>query len=71
MTLCLFLRIGGELLFDEEKPELTLTSKYILIMNGGTLRVGSEEKPYMNKATIQMLGHVQSIELPLFGAKVI
>ena len=64
------MRLGGELIFDDSQADLTLKCKYILIMDGGALRVGSEEKPYQNKATIQMIGHVQSVEIPLFGAKV-
>ncbi|XP_072025340.1 fibrocystin-L-like [Amphiura filiformis] len=62
---------GGCLIFDDEQASITLKAEYILIVDGGCLQIGTEEEPYLNKATIMMHGHVLSKELPLYGAKTI
>ncbi|XP_068250285.1 fibrocystin-L-like [Palaemon carinicauda] len=63
---------GGHLVFDDEaSTELILRSKYILIVDGGSLSVGSEDEPFMNNAVIELHGTHQDIELPLYGAKVL
>ena len=63
---------GGNVHFDREATEeLFLRSHYILIVGGGSLNIGSEEEPFMNEATIELHGHVSTIELPVYGAKVL
>ncbi|XP_064089363.1 fibrocystin-L-like [Macrobrachium nipponense] len=63
---------GGHLVFDDEAAsELILRSKYILIVDGGSLSIGSEEEPFLNNAVIELHGNTQDIELPLYGAKVL
>ncbi|XP_071792804.1 fibrocystin-L-like isoform X2 [Asterias amurensis] len=58
---------GGTLMFDE--ADIELHAENILIVDGGTLQVGTEEEPFQHEATIMMHGHLRSQELPLFGAK--
>ncbi len=33
--------------------------------------MGTKEQPFKHKAIIQMYGHLRSIELPIYGAKVL
>ena len=61
--------IGGSLFFDDEQEDITLNAEYILIVDGGTLQIGTEDNPYTKLATIMMHGHWRSTELPLYGAK--
>ena len=61
---------GGSLIFDDNQ-DVSLNAEYILILDGGKLQIGTEEKPFVNKATITMFGSVRSTELPIYGAKVI
>ena len=58
------------MIFDPKKDGLVLNSEYILLLDG-TLELGTEEEPYLNRATIMLHGHVHCIELPLFGCKVL
>ena len=37
---------GGKLMFDGEAPEIELQSKYILLVEGGQLEIGTEEEKY-------------------------
>ena len=69
--LAILLIQGGELIFDDVPSDngIQLRSQLILIVDGGKLQIGTEDKPYMNKAEIIMYGNVLSTELPLFGAK--
>jgi hypothetical protein len=63
------LLIQGLMEFD--RKDLTLEATYIWI-SGGHLRIGSEERPFMNQALIQMYGdRWKTIELPYVGAKMI
>ena len=62
---------GGTLIFDEEQADIELQAEYILIVGGGSLQVGTEEKPYQSNAVITMHGHVRCVEMPVFGCKVI
>ena len=62
--------MGGSLIFDDMQ-DVTLQAEYIIIAANGTLQVGTEKAPFMHKATITMYGSVRSIELPIFGSKVI
>ncbi|KAI3389358.1 hypothetical protein SNEBB_007570 [Seison nebaliae] len=59
---------GGKLIFDPIKSA-HLKTENILITEGGTLEIGTEEKPYMASGKITMFGHLRSTELPLFGSK--
>ena len=62
---------GGKLMFDKEQPEIELQSKYILLVDGGQLEIGTEEEKYPSKATITMHGNTRCTEMPVFGCKVI
>ena len=61
---------GGSLIFDDNQ-DVNLNVGYIVITDGGTFQVGKRDKPFTHKATITMYGSVRSIELPIFGSKVI
>ncbi|KAF7261809.1 hypothetical protein EG68_00664 [Paragonimus skrjabini miyazakii] len=61
---------GGTLVFDPT-GDVELSAKYIIIHNQGKLKIGSEEMPFMKKATITLLGHARDPELPVYGAKVL
>ena len=50
---------GGKLMYDREADGLDLQSKYILIINGGALEIGTEDEPYLNQASITMHGNVR------------
>ncbi|XP_068231985.1 fibrocystin-L-like [Palaemon carinicauda] len=61
---------GGHVVFDEEaSEEIVLRAEYILIVEGGSLNVGTENQPFMGSATIELHGNSRSIELPIFGSK--
>ena len=60
--------IEGTLIFD--RKDIELSASYILL-RGGTLEIGTELEPFMQKVKITMYGHPKSIELPTFGSKVI
>merc|ERR1712106_837006 len=62
---------GGTLMFDGENAEIELQSKYILLVEGGILEIGTEEEPYESKAIITMHGNTRCTEMPVFGCKVI
>ncbi|VDP87119.1 unnamed protein product [Echinostoma caproni] len=61
---------GGMLFFDPTK-DVELKARYIIIINNGTLQIGTEAEPHPSRATITLYGHVREKELPLFGAKVL
>ena len=52
---------GGKLMYDRDATGLNLQAKYILIINGGALEIGTEEEPYLNEASITMHGNVRSV----------
>jgi hypothetical protein len=58
------------LIFDDNQ-DVNLNAEYIIIADGGSLKVGSRQNPFRNKAQIAMYGTLRSIELPIFGAKVL
>ena len=58
---------GGDVVFDEK--DVTLRAENILIANGGSLTVGTEEAPFQSNAVIEMHGYLRSPELPIYGAK--
>jgi hypothetical protein len=41
------------------------------LLRGGALEIGTEKEPFLNKATITLYGQPTSIDLPIFGAKVL
>ena len=61
---------SGSLIFDDNQ-DVELNVEYIIITDGGTFEVGTRQQPFQHKATITMHGTVRSIELPIFGAKVL
>ncbi|KAF6037339.1 PKHD1L1 [Bugula neritina] len=61
------LLIRGKLVFDEKDVELQ--AENILIVDGGTLQVGTEDEPFQHKGIITMHGHLRSLEMPIYGAK--
>jgi len=64
-----FLLIQGLLVF--EAKDLHLQSEYIYVQ-GGQLQVGTETRPFLNKATITLHGdRWKSVELPHYGSKVL
>ncbi|CAF4979579.1 unnamed protein product, partial [Rotaria socialis] len=61
---------NASLIFDDNQ-DVALNAEYILVVNGGRLQVGTETNPFQHKGIITMYGHLRSIELPIFGAKVL
>jgi len=61
---------GGALIFDDEQ-DVHLQSEYIVISDNGKLECGTETNPFKHNGKITMHGSLRSIELPIFGAKVI
>ena len=62
---------GGTLMFDRDQTGLELNAEYILIVNDGSLQIGSEDEPYENEASIKLHGNTRCIELPIYGCKVL
>jgi len=62
--------LEGNLTFDPEADELSLLASYI-ILNGGNLTVGTEERPFLGRAVITLKGGPDEIELPVYGSKTI
>lgn len=61
---------GGSLIFDDYQ-DVNLNAEYILITDGGTLQIGTENQPFLHDATVVIYGHLRSVELPIFGSKVL
>ena len=61
---------SGSLTFDDNQ-DVHLNVEYIIITDGGKLQIGSEQQPYEHKAQITLYGSVRSIELPIYGSKVL
>jgi hypothetical protein len=61
---------GGSLIFDDNQ-DVNLNTEYIIISDNGTLQVGTASNPFQHNAAITMYGSVRSIELPIFGSKVL
>ena len=59
---------GGSVMFLDE-GDVSLHTQFVLITDNGSLQVGTEDEPFMNKAEIVLYGHVLSTELPIYGAK--
>eukprot|EP00039_Didymoeca_costata_P018192 m.332487 g.332487 ORF g.332487 m.332487 type:complete len:4620 (+) comp16956_c0_seq1:136-13995(+) len=65
----LALVVQGVLVFDRQ--DLNLDATYIFVF-GGTLEIGTEEEPFLNKATITLHGDRRKTpELPFIGSKVL
>ena len=62
---------GGTVLFDMDQPFVNLQAEYIVVSHGGVIEIGTEDEPYLSEAQITLHGHVRSIELPIYGAKVL
>ncbi|XP_060584412.1 fibrocystin-L-like isoform X2 [Ruditapes philippinarum] len=63
------LLIQGHVIFDEK--DVTLKAKRVLIINGGSLMIGTEEAPFKHKGTIELYGDYHDHELPIYGTKVV
>ena len=61
--------IEGTLIIEDEN-DITLQSEYIII-RGGSLKAGSLQTPFAHKLTILLQGKSDSIQLPIFGNKVL
>ena len=63
---------GGALIFpsydNDPTYEVTFDARYIMI-NNGTLEIGTERHPYQNKLTITMYGEKYDPPMPVFGKK--
>jgi hypothetical protein len=63
---------GGALIFpsydNDPSYEVTFDARYIMI-NNGTLEIGTERHPYKNKLTITMYGEKYDPPMPIFGKK--
>ncbi|CAM4971603.1 unnamed protein product [Rotaria socialis] len=69
-TLKVLLIDNATLIFDDAQ-DVALNTEYIVIVNGGCLQIGTEQNPFEHQAVITMYGQLRSIELPIFGAKVL
>ena len=54
-----------------DQPFVNLQAEYIVVSHGGVIEIGTEDEPYLSEAQITLHGHVRSIELPIYGAKVL
>ncbi|CAF3338880.1 unnamed protein product [Rotaria sp. Silwood2] len=61
---------NATLIFDDSQ-DVALNVEYIVIVNGGQLQVGTGLNPFQHRGIITMHGHLRSIELPIYGAKVL
>ena len=61
---------GGALIFDDSQ-HVHLRAEYIVVNNSGLFQVGTQAHPFTHNALITMYGSPRSIELPMFGRKVI
>ena len=67
--------MGGTFEIDREilAESVTLSAEYIIVTQNGHFMVGTEENPYPcdKIAEIVLFGHRRSIQLPMFGSKVL
>ena len=62
---------GGTLLWDRQDG-IELHIQYGIVNSGGRIEIGTEENPFCPyKATMVVYGHQRSINLPIYGAKVL
>uniref|UniRef100_A0A8C5M8K1 G8 domain-containing protein n=1 Tax=Leptobrachium leishanense TaxID=445787 RepID=A0A8C5M8K1_9ANUR len=68
----LLIEDGGSLVFADDQVSITLRTRYILIRNGGSLHIGSEQCPYNSNATISLYGKsTEEDDVEEFGKKFI
>jgi hypothetical protein len=67
--LMFYLRIEGELIFDERN--LTLDAHFIYLMNSGHLWIGNEDCDYTSSATVTLHGDWSNLPFEGMGSKVI
>ncbi|KAM8972296.1 cell surface hyaluronidase CEMIP2-like [Pelodytes ibericus] len=68
----LLIQDGGSLVFADNQASLVLRTRYILIRNGGSLHIGSEQCPYNSSATISLYGKsTEGDDVEDFGKKFI
>ena len=60
--------VQGHFVFDRTDLELELS--YLFVM-GGSLTIGTEREPFLQRAQITLIGSPVSQEIPLYGSKVI
>lgn len=67
------LTVEGSLIFapDADPNHVRTFDAYYIMVNGGTVEVGTEEYPYTSKLIITMHSTEEDPHLPLFGNKVI
>ena len=69
--LAVLLLDGGRLIWDR-KDGIELHMQYGIVNSGGSFEIGTEEEPFCpHKALIMLYGHQRSINLPIYGAKVL
>ncbi|CAF3091006.1 unnamed protein product [Rotaria socialis] len=61
---------NASVIFDDNQ-DVALNVEYILIVNNSLFQVGTESNPFQHQAIITMYGQLRSIELPIYGAKVL
>ncbi len=57
--------IDNATLIFEDSQDVSLNVEYIVLVNGGKLEVGTETNPFQHEGSINMYGHLRSIELPI------
>jgi hypothetical protein len=63
------LLVQGSLEFA--RTDLHLQANYIFVAQGASFTVGTEQRPFMQRATITLHGTPVTAELPVYGAKVL
>ena len=62
---------GGKFIWDR-KDGIELHMQYGVVNSGGHFQIGTEDEPFCEgNALIQLYGHQRSINLPIYGAKVL
>ena len=61
--------VDGVLIFDHAADNITLHSELVLVNKGGAIEIGTETRPFLNRAGIMLYGNRLSQELPMYGAK--
>ena len=62
---------GGKMIWDR-KDGIELHMQYGVVNSGGHFEIGTEDEPFCEgSALIQLYGHQRSINLPIYGAKVL
>lgn len=61
---------GGTFIFDDSQ-DVSLNVEYIIVTDNGKFQIGTREHPFQHNAVVTMYGSVRSIELPIYGSKVL